>query len=171
MKVKTTEAPKARMGRKRIGDYLIEAGLIDQATLAKALEIQKSQKKKIGQVLIEMGVADDVTIAKALAEQLKIPFVRLEKKKIPDEVVNLVPAELAENYMLIPVTLQDKKLVDATANPLEFYALDDLRFATHMAIQMVVSPERDILDAIERHYPKAGIEKGFATEADEENVI
>ena len=169
--MKTTETQKAPSGRKRIGECLIEAGLIDHETLAKALEIQKSQKKKIGQVLTEMGVADDLTIAKALAEQLKIPFVRLEKKKISEEVVKLVPAEMAENYLLIPIKLQDKKLLVAMANPLEFYAVDDLRFVTHMTIQIAVSSERDILDAIERHYPKPGIEKGFDTGADETNAV
>ncbi|MEW6672772.1 MAG: type II/IV secretion system protein [Thermodesulfobacteriota bacterium] len=169
--MKTKETQKAPMGRKRIGECLIEAGLIDQETLAKALELQKSQKKKIGQVLIEMGVADEVTIAKALAQQLKIPFIRLEKKKIPEEVVKLVPAELAENYLLIPIQVQDKKLVVAMSNPLEFYALDDLRFVTHMNIKTAVAPERDILDALERHYPKPGIEKGFDAGPDETKAV
>ncbi|MGA7145950.1 MAG: ATPase, T2SS/T4P/T4SS family [Desulfobacterales bacterium] len=169
--MKTIETQKASMGRKRIGECLIEAGLIDQETLAKALEIQKSQKKKIGQILIEMGVADDVTIAKVLAEQLKISFVRLEKKTISEEIIKLVPAELAENYLLIPIELQNKKLVVAMANPLEFYALDDLRFVTHMSIQTAVSPERDILDAIERYYPKTGIEKMFDVGAAETTAV
>jgi type IV pilus assembly protein PilB len=169
--VETIETQKTSRGRKRIGECLIEARLIDQETLSKALEIQKSQKKKIGQILIEMGVADDVTIAKALAGQLKIPFVRLEKKTISEEVIKLVPAELAENYLLIPIELQDKKLVVAMANPLEFNALDDLRFVTHMSIQIAVSPELDILDAIDRHYPKPGMEKVFYTGADETNAV
>jgi len=115
--VKTIETQKASRGRKRIGECLIEAGLIDQETLAKALEIQKSQKKKVGQILIEMGVADDVTIAKAMAEQLKIPFFRLEKKMISKEVLKLVPAELAENYLLIPIEFDIKGISQVQINP------------------------------------------------------
>jgi type IV pilus assembly protein PilB len=138
--MKPTETQKVPRRGKRIGECLIEAGLIDHETLAKALEIQKSQKKKIGQILIEMGVADDVTVAKALAEQLKIPFVTLKKKKISNEVIKLVPAELSENYLLIPFKIEHKKLVVAMVNPLDLYALDDLRFFTNMAIQIAVAP-------------------------------
>ena len=62
--------------RKKLGECLVGAGLIDEKTLAKALELQKVQKKKLGRVLIDMGVADDGTIARALAEQLNIPMIR-----------------------------------------------------------------------------------------------
>jgi len=169
--VKPTETQKVPRRGKRIGECLVEAGLIDHETLAKALEIQKSQKKKIGQILIEMGVADDVTIAKALAEQLKLPFVTLKKKKISNEVIKLVPAELSENYLLIPLKVENRKLVVAMVNPLDLYALDDLRFVTNIAIQIAVAPQQDILDAIERYYPKPGLEKGFETETDEEHGV
>ena len=72
------KAKKPLKGEK-IGECLVQAGLIDENTLAKALEIQKVQEKKLGNILIDMGLADDETIAKALAEQLQIPMVRLTK--------------------------------------------------------------------------------------------
>jgi len=61
----------------KVSDCLVDAGLIDQKTVANALEIQKVQSKKLGQVLIDMGVADDHEIAKALAKQLDIPLLNL----------------------------------------------------------------------------------------------
>ena len=67
--------------RKKFGECLIAAGLIDRKTLAKALDLQKIEKKRIGQVLIDMGVADDIVIAKALSKQLKIPLLILKGKK------------------------------------------------------------------------------------------
>jgi type IV pilus assembly protein PilB len=145
--------------RKKLGECLVEAGLIDNMTLANALEIQKIQKKKIGQILIDMGVVDDVMIAKALASQLNISLLRLDKIQIPEKIISLVPSELAENHLLIPIKETKKGLLVAMANPLEFYALDDLRFVTQMAIEIAVAPERDILEAIEKYYPKRDLER------------
>ncbi len=148
--------------RLRLGDYLIKAGLIDEKTLANALEIQKVQKKRIGQILMDMGTVADEDIAKALAQQLKIPFVRLKDVQIPQEIISLVPAEVAENYLLIPIREINKNLVVAMANPLEIYAIDDLRFITRMPISIVVSPQGDILGAINRYYPNKDLEADFA---------
>jgi len=148
--------------RLRLGDYLMKSGLIDEKTLANALEIQKVQKKRIGQILIDMGAAADADIAKALAQQLKIPFVRLKDVQIPQEIISLVPAEVAENYLLMPIREINKNLVVAMANPLEIYAIDDLRFITRMPISIVVSPQGDILGAINKYYPKNDLEVDFA---------
>lgn len=144
---------------KKLGDFLVEAGLIDERTLAKALELQKIQKKKIGQILIDMGVADDEEIAKTLARQLKIPFGRLGKINVPKEIISLVPPELAENHLLIPIKETEKGLLVAMANPLDLYAIDDLRFVTRMPIRIAVAPQGDVLEAIEKNYPKRDLEK------------
>ncbi len=158
MTTPTDNDPKAPLKRKKLGELLIYAGLITQGNLEEALKIQKSQKKKIGQILIDMGVTSDEQIAKALSSQLKIPFVRLNDVQIPKEIIALVPQELAENYMLIPVREVKKQLVIAMANPLEFYALDDLRFITQMKLFLTVAPQSDILSAIGRSYPRKSLE-------------
>ncbi|MBW2117429.1 MAG: type II/IV secretion system protein [Deltaproteobacteria bacterium] len=159
--------------RKKLGECLVEAGLIDNKTLANALEIQGVQKKRIGQILIDMGVADDGIIAGALANQLNIPLLRLDKIQIPEKIISLVPHELAENHLLIPIKETRKGLLVAMANPLEFYALDDLRFVTQMAIDIAVAPERDILEAIERYYVKQDLDRslGLGPGIDEEIEI
>ncbi len=144
--------------RKKLGELLIHAGLITSDNLEEALKIQKSRKKKIGQILIDMGIISDEQIAKALSSQLKIPFVRLVDVKIPKEIIALVPQELAENYTLMPVREVKNQLVIAMANPLEFYALDDLRFITQMKLFLAVAPQSDILSAIGRSYPRKSLE-------------
>jgi type IV pilus assembly protein PilB len=153
-------------GRKKLGECLVETGLIDEKTLAKALEIQKVQKKKIGQILIDMGVADDQEIAKALATQLMIPFLHLSRVEIPQEIISLVPAEVAENYLLIPVKRTEKGLLVAMANPLDLYAVDDLRFLTQMTIDIAAASQGEILQVIERYYPKQDLERDFDSEPD-----
>ncbi|MEI6262618.1 MAG: ATPase, T2SS/T4P/T4SS family [Deltaproteobacteria bacterium] len=159
MNTPTENKPKAPTRRKKLGELLLQAKLIDQKVLEKALEIQKSQKKRIGQILMDMGIINDEMIAKALASQLKIPFLRLGNVQIPKEVIDLVPREMAENYLLLPVKVIRKQLIIAMANPLEFYAMDDLRFITKMDIFVTVAPQNDILFAIHEFYPRQNLGK------------
>jgi len=159
MSTSTEKPPRPPSKRKKLGELLLQANLIDPQTLEAALEIQKTQQKKIGQILVDMGVTDDEQIAKALASQLKIPFIRLNDVQIPQEVVDLVPRDMAENYLLVPVKAVKKQLVIAMVNPLEFHALDDLRFITQMNIFITVAPQGDILSAIHKYYPRRGLDK------------
>ena len=156
---KTIRNTKPTQKRKKLGELLIESGLIDERTLSKALDIQKIENKKLGQILIDMGVADEQMIATTLASQLNIPLMKLDEISVPKETISLVPAEMAENYLLIPVSRTDRGLTVAMANPLEFYAVDDLRFITQMPIHVAVASESDVLEAIERYYPKHGLER------------
>jgi len=142
-----------------MGEILVKSGLIDNETLDRALEIQKSQKRRLGQVLVDMGVADQVVIAKTLAKQLRIPYGRLKNVKIAKEVIELVSPQLAENYLVIPLKKKEKSLLVAMADPLDLNALNDLRFFTQLSIDVAVVPQEDILDAIERHYPKVDLKR------------
>ncbi len=152
---------KEKYRKKKLGQCLIDAGFIDEETLSKALEEQKRTKKKLGQILTEMGGTDDVEIAKALSSQLNIPFIRLVGLKIPKDIVSLVPPELAENYLLIPVEQSGKTLQVAMINPLDYYAIDDLRFATQLQIEAAVAPAAELLESIRQHYPKVDLDTLF----------
>ncbi len=160
---RTVRNTKPTHRRKKLGELLIESGLIDERTLSKALDIQKIENKKLGQILIDMGVADEQVIASTLASQLNIPLVKLKEIEVLKETISLVPAEIAENYSLVPVERTDKGLTVAMANPLEFYAVDDLRFVTQMPIHIAVASESDVLEAIARYYPKHGLEKDLGS--------
>jgi type IV pilus assembly protein PilB len=179
---KNSPSPKRR---KKLGECLIDSGLIDAKTLANALKLQKMEKKKIGQILIEMGVADDVEIARALSGQLKIPYIDLKQVHIPADTIALVPPSLAENYLLLPVRQYDHRLLVAMTNPLDFYALDDLRFVTGMPVEIGVASYREVLTALAQYYPKLDLERDMLNvpglddgievikpvDADEEDVI
>ena len=157
--------------RRKIGEILVAAGLIDPDHLDRAVEIQASQGKKLGQVLIDMGVTDDVQIAQALATQLDIPFLRIRPDTISPAAVALVPREITENYTLIPERITGHKLVVAMVNPLEFYAVDDLRFVTQMPVEIHVAPQSDIVAALEAHYPGSGLDlKPFPGQESDESI-
>jgi type IV pilus assembly protein PilB len=138
--------------RKKLGECLVKSGLISKKDLAKALEVQKVEKKKIGQILIEMGAITDEEISKALSDQLGIPLLRLDKIEISAEVKNLIPPDLAQNHLIFPIKADMNNLLVAMANPLDLFAIEDLRFATRMHIEIAVASIRDILDAIEKYY-------------------
>jgi type IV pilus assembly protein PilB len=145
----------------KMGEILLKAGIIDRHTLGEALEVQRVQKRRLGQILVDMGATDYVVIAKALARQLKIPYGRLHNLKIAKEVLELVSPKLAENYLVVPVKTKENSLLVAMADPLDLNALNDLRFFTQLDIQVAVSPQGDILDAIERNYPQLDLKRNL----------
>ncbi len=150
-----TEQKKHVRWHKRLGAYLLAAGLIDEDTLSRALEIQRAQsppKTKIGKLLIEMGMTDDVNIAKTLANQLNIEFLHLAEIKIPSDVIQVIPASIATASMIVPISKRGKKLLVAMANPLEQYVIDDLRFITQLDVNIAVSPESEVVSAIDKYY-------------------
>jgi type IV pilus assembly protein PilB len=150
---------KGTRKRRRMGESLVDTGVIDDKSLSKAIEIQKITRKKLGQVLLDMGVVDELEIAKTLSKQFNIPLVRLDNIEIPKEVIDLVPAEMAEGYLLVPVEVKGKGLLLAMANPLEPYAVDDVRFVTRMPIVIAVASQGEILRALEKYYPKKALQK------------
>ena len=158
---KTKEMQKLSKRRKKMGEYLVDAKIIDDNTLKEALKIQKTKNMKLGQILIDMGVTDEKEIARVLSEQLQIPLLDFSNITIPKEIVNLVPSELAENHLVIPVKRSGKRLLVAMVNPLDFYALDDLRFATQMDVDIAIAPQSEILESIDRYYQKIDLEKAF----------
>jgi len=160
MAKKQADGPqKGARKRKRLGESLVDAGLIDDKTLSKALEIQKIKRKKLGQVLLDMGVVDEDGIAKTVSKQFNIPLVRLDDIEIPKEVIDLVPAEMAEGYLLVPVEEKGRTLLLAMANPLEPYAVDDVRFVTRMPIVVAVATQGEVLRALEKYYPQKALQK------------
>lgn len=149
-----------RSGRKRrrLGDMLIQAGVITEEQLSEALEYQRTQTRKIrlGTALVEKGITSESAIVRALKEQLNIDSVTLSGIKIPVEILNLVsdPA-LLKKYVMIPFELDAKNprgLHVAMSDPMDIMAMDDLAIVTNMEVMPVISTNTDILSAIDRYY-------------------
>ncbi len=159
---------KSMRWHKRLGAYLLAAGLVDEDTLSKALEIQRNQshpKTKIGKLLIDMGMTDDLNIAKTLASQLNIEFIHLKDLKIPREVLSIISASTAVSSMIVPIRRKGKKLIVAMANPLEQYVIDDLRFITQLDVDIAVAPENEVRSALDKYYIN-NVEGNLAEEKD-----
>lgn len=144
---------------KRLGDILIDAGLITSEQLSNALELQKSTGKKIGEVLIEEGIVDEKRIIEVLEFQLGIPHIDLEKHFIDVEVTKLISENLAKRYGAIPVKKDSRRLWVAMSDPLNLFAIDDIKIATGLEIIPSISSRKQINDAIENYYGKQVAEK------------
>jgi predicted component of type VI protein secretion system len=153
----------------KLGEYLIEAGIVDQSTLLRVLgEEEKSQT--IDQMLLDTGVLDDVNIAKALAKQVNVPLVRLKNREIPQEATSLIPVKVAKTHLVIPLKVSEGKLMVAMANPLASDTIQALRLMTGMKIEVTVAPREDILETLVRVYPVEFLDQVLEGAPDDDEV-
>ena len=159
------------VGVQELGEYLIEAGIVDQFTWLRVLgEAEKSQT--IDRLLLKIGLLDDLNLAKTIGKQMQIPLIRLNDLEIPQEVCSLIPVRVAKSHLLVPVKDSGGKLLVAMVNPLDSDALQALRLLTRMKIEVAVSPRQDILEALARAYPVEFLDQALqgAPEDDELTV-
>ncbi len=141
------------MAVKKLGELLVESGLITEEQLQLALDEAKKQKNvRVGDVLIKRQFATDIDIAQTLAFQLKVEFVDLSSTAVDPEAIKCVNENLAKKYLAIPLEIDKKILKVAMADPLNLNAIDDLRFATGMEIKPCAATHQDITSAINRYY-------------------
>ena len=140
--------------RKRLGDILLEAGKISLAQLNRALETQRKTKRRLGEVLIDQGLLTEDEIADVLAQQLSLERIDLEKTFVEQDMARSIPKEVALKYTAIPIFMRDGKLVVAMNDPLNMFAIDDICFITQKKIQPAVATKKQIEKAIEIYYSK-----------------
>jgi type IV pilus assembly protein PilB len=139
--------------RKKIGECLIQAGLITEEDLRAALAEHKRTGERIGVVLVRMNLATEKQIAKALAMQLGFPYVNLAENQPDPTAVILIPKEVAMKRVCIAASLEKNLLTVAMSDPLLFSLVQDLEFQTGYRIKQVVATRGDILEAIQIGYP------------------
>ena len=139
--------------RKKIGECLIQAGLITEEDLQTALAEHKRTGERVGVVLVRMNLATEKQIAKALALQLGFPYINLAENPPDPTAVVLIPKEVALKRVCIAVGLEKNLLTVAMSDPLLFSLVQDLEFQTGYRIKQVVATRGDINDAIQTGYP------------------
>ena len=144
------------MAKQKLGDLLVASGTIDAAQLTAALGEQKSWGRPLGMTLVRMGFVDEDTLMHALASQLKLPIVKLAGKVINQEVLDLVPIELAEKYRCLPLLLNDeggqKVLYLGMEDPADLAAVDELSFQIDETVKPVLVAPSELEEALHRHY-------------------
>ena len=145
--------------RKKLGECLIQAGLITEDDLQSALTEHKRTGERLGAVLVRLNLATERQIAKALAYQLGFPYLNLAENPPDPTVVTLIRERGRPQALVRRIRLDKNLLTVAMADPLLFSLVQDLEFQTGYRIKQVVATRADILESIAAGYPdKALIE-------------
>ncbi|HWJ03137.1 MAG TPA: ATPase, T2SS/T4P/T4SS family [Verrucomicrobiae bacterium] len=138
-------------GRKLLGEILIEHGLISPEQLQEALDIQANTKEKIGSILVGLGYLSEPNLMAVLEFQLGIPYVNIAKTPVDSQIAQLIPENLAVRHKVIPIGKRGNKLILAMVDPLNVFAIDDIRISTGMDITPVLAAESDISMAVKQY--------------------
>src|SRR3990172_1395182 len=128
---------------KKIGEILVDSGLITKTQLEEALNVSKRTGTRLGRTLVNIGLITEEGIAQALAHQFKIPYISLSSIIIEPQVIKLIPEAMARRYTVIPFTKEGNVLRVAMFDPLDVFAMDDLKKASEYQILPSVATERD----------------------------
>jgi type IV pilus assembly protein PilB len=151
--------------RKKLGECLIQAGLITEDDLQSALTEHKRTGERLGAVLVRLNLASERQIAKALAYQLGFPYLNLAENPPDPTIVTLIAKDVALKRSCVAIRLDKNLLTVAMADPLLFSLVQDLEFQTGYRIKQVVATRADILEAIAAGYPDKALIKASAATA------
>ncbi|RKD23885.1 type II secretion system protein GspE [Ammoniphilus oxalaticus] len=138
--------------RKRLGDLLVEYGLITDQQLQQALAEQKESGIKLGDLLITRGYITEQQKIELLEFQLGIPHVQLHRQRLDDQTIHLIDEQLAKKYHVLPLRIQEGKMVVAMSDPLDYYAIDEIRLNTGYPVSPVIAMRDELNRAINKHY-------------------
>ncbi len=145
----------------RLGDLLVSAGLLTEEELEKGLELQKGTGKRLGTVLQEEGMITEMEMIEALQMQLGLEFIDLNKITIPTELAQVVPQNIAKQYQVVPVRLIRDELYLAMSDPLNFYAIEEVRKVVKKKVVPMIATSEAIDRAIQVLYGNVGAAKAI----------
>jgi type IV pilus assembly protein PilB len=138
--------------RKKLGEILVECGLITAEQIGKALRTQKANRKRLGEIIVESGFCTENAIATTLADQLGLRLLDLKVTPIEQEAIQLVPEKIARKHLIVPVSVEKGSFHLAMADPLSLEAIDDCRFISNLNVLPWIATKADIVWAINHHY-------------------
>lgn len=139
----------------RLGDVLVNSGVITQEQLEEGLKRQKGSGRKLGETLVDEGFVTEEAIARALSSQLGYEMVDLQNVAIPEDVLKLVPGNVLERYKVLPFEYAPDNmnvLHVAMADPMDMAAMDDITIITNLQVEPVVSTTRSIMLALDKYF-------------------
>ncbi|MBR4157987.1 MAG: Flp pilus assembly complex ATPase component TadA [Oscillospiraceae bacterium] len=149
------------MAYKRLGELLIAAGTISEEELERGLALQKGTKDRLGTVLISNGIITENQLIEALQMQLGIEFIDLTKVNIPTELAQVLPKNIAKQYQVIPVKVVKDELYLAMSDPMNFYAIEEVRKAVRKKVVPMVAKASAIEHSIQVLYGNEGAAKAI----------
>src|SRR3954469_5890817 len=140
------------MARKKLGEMLIEAGVLGEQGLRTALAEQRRWGGTLGRTLVELKLVSEAELVRVLSAQLNLPTVDLDHLEIHSTVLELVPADMAEQHSMVPFAQPMKFLDVAMADPTNLGVIDELRIRTQLNIRSYLAGPKMIERALAKHY-------------------
>ena len=136
----------------RVGDLLIQKGLIDQQQLSKAIDLAKQNSCLVNQALIQLAYIEESALLNFLSEQYNLPVVKLEEIQIATQLLTLIPQRLAQKHHVLPLELNNNTLTLAMVDPSDIIALNEVKFITGHDIKVVLASEGELKTQTEKLY-------------------
>jgi len=152
----------------KIGEMLLKGNLISADQLRSALETQEKTHERIGTVLIKSGFIKEEDLLAFLGRQFNLPVVDLSKYEINPEIVRLLPEEMVQKHLALPINRVGAKLIVAVADPSNMAIIDGIGFKTGYAVELVLASEREITAGINRFFDRSMEFKDIISELDED---
>jgi type IV pilus assembly protein PilB len=138
---------------KRLGDFLVSAGMITVEQLKDALETQKQYGGKLGKILSQMGFLNEEVMLAFLGKQCGISYVSLtEYGEIAEEALKSVPESIVRCQSLIPIAKTNNTITIAMSDPFNIFAIDDIKVMTGLEVKAVITSELEIRNAVKKYY-------------------
>jgi type IV pilus assembly protein PilB len=138
--------------RKRLGQMLVEAGLLSEDDVAQAARDAAAAGRRLGEYIVEKGLVTAEALAATLSQQLGVRFLDLQRVEIAPEATRLVPADFCREHMIIPVESDGRSLLVVMADPGNMQLIEDLRSMTGLEVRPAVGIPDEIRRAINLHY-------------------
>ena len=139
----------------RLGQILIEDGLLTREQLGQALAEQKQSRTRLGYALVKLGFVPELEVTKVLARQHRMPAVDLSRFEVDGRILRLIPSDLALKSVVLPLKREGRTLTVAMADPTDLGLLEDLKFITRYDLFPVIAGEYTLRTLIEKHYGSA----------------
>jgi len=136
----------------RLGKLVVDTGKVSEADLERALQMQGETGERLGNLLVVLELITEDDLVELLGQQYGVAAADLNNVKVPDNILNLVPQEMARRYLVVPVAADSQNLSLAMVDPSDVVAIDDIEFATGLRVQPMVAAERAINEAVGRLY-------------------
>ena len=144
----------------RIGDILIEKGYVTEAQMQQALAWQKEHRdKRVGQILMELGFVSEAQVLDALASRLHLEIIDVAQQNVELQAVGMVNRELCEKNLILPINVQGHNMTIVTNDPLNYFALEEVRQQTGCQLQIYLSEEEPLRKAVSYYFAEVSARK------------
>ena len=145
------------MSQPKLGQILIDFNIITQKQFDEALKVHEHSNKRIGEILIELGYITEAQLVQVLEFQLGVPHVDLAKTSLDQRLTRFIPENIARRHRVVPLEKKDNLLKVAMVDPLDIFAIDDIKLHARCKIEALIASVSDIDKAIEELYSVKGM--------------